>query len=129
MADSISNTHDIIDSRDVIERIDELESQAMNAEDEPGEGWELDDDEKEELKVLKKFAEEAEGYSPDWNYGATLIHEDHFTEYAKRLAEDIGAVGAEDRWPGNHVDWEAAANELLIDYTAVEFDGVTYYVR
>lgn len=27
------------------------------------------------------------------------------------------------------VDWERAARELQMDYTPVEFDGVTYWVR
>jgi hypothetical protein len=27
------------------------------------------------------------------------------------------------------IDWNEAASELQMDYTAVEFDGVTYWVR
>lgn len=27
------------------------------------------------------------------------------------------------------IDWERAAEELRMDYTAVDFDGVTYWVR
>ncbi|KKK55784.1 hypothetical protein LCGC14_3071100, partial [marine sediment metagenome] len=45
------------------------------------------------------------------------------------LAEDIGAIAKDTSWPATSIDWEAAANELLIDYSSVDFDGVTYYFR
>lgn len=112
----ISNTQDIIDSRDVIERIKALE------------GTE-DETEKAELKALEALQEEAEGYSDDWKYGATLIRDSYFTEYAQELAEDIGAIDRNAKWPLQHIDWEAAADELKQDYTSVEFDGTTYWVR
>lgn len=117
----IDNHEDIIDSRDVIERIAELTR-----------GWEsgeLDDDEAHELATLRALADEGERYAEDWRHGATLISENYFTEYAQELAEDIGVLDRDARWPANHIDWEAAANELKIDYNEVDYDGVTYYVR
>src|SRR3990167_2818967 len=94
----ITNSEDIIDSRDVLARIEYLE-------------------------------EEAEGYASDWIYGAALIRETHFVEYAQELAEDIGTVKSDAEWPLRHIDWDAAAEELKQDYTEVDFDGVTYLVR
>ena len=38
-------------------------------------------------------------------------------------------VNADAAWPANHIDWEAAADALLIDYTEVDFAGETYYIR
>lgn len=114
----ITNTEDVIDSRHITERIEYLEG----LEDD-----EIDDDEKDELKALKGLEEEA-GTS-EWGYGVTLIKESYFRDYAEELAEDIGAISGDMQWPLNHIDWESAANELLIDYSAVEFDGITYYFR
>lgn len=89
---------------------------------------EFDSDAQEELKHLRDFKEELEGYC-DWRHGATLIQDDYFEEYAKELADDIGAIDTNAEWPLNHINWEAAAKKLKQDYTSGEFDGVTYWVR
>ena len=120
MTREISNSDDIIDSRDVIERIAELT--AMAAADEIAD-WERD-----ELDDLKALAEDGENIG-DWQYGATLIRDSYFVDYARELAEDIGAIDRDAPWPARHIDWEAAADELQTDYTSVEFDGVTYWTR
>ena len=114
----ISNSDDVIDSRDVIERIGELEGQD-----------ELDDEEKAELAVLKSLQGEAEGYSEDWRYGSTLIRDSYFREYAMEFADEIGAIPANASWPLTCIDWGQAARELQMDYTAVNFGGVRYWVR
>lgn len=120
MANTISNGDDVIDSRDVIARIEEL--QGMDAS-------ELSPEDREELTILQKLEEEAEGYAEDWKYGATLIRDSYFKDYAQELAEDIGAIKADAQWPNDCINWDQAARELQMDYTAVEFDGVTYWVR
>lgn len=48
---------------------------------------------------------------------------------AQELADDIGAIDSNAKWPLNHIDWEAAAEELKMDYTEVNFNGTTYYIR
>lgn len=88
----------------------------------------LDEDELEELTNLKALADQGEGYG-DWDHGETLIRDGYFAEYAEQLADDIGAVDRKANWPLNHIDWEAAADELKQDYMSVEFDGVTYWMR
>jgi hypothetical protein len=137
MTTDISNTEDIIDSRDVIERIKELESErgdleAMDDEEKPLEErlkeWD-ESEEGEELKALKALAEQAEDYAADWKYGETLIRDSYFEDYARELAEDIGAINKDATWPNDCIDWERAARELQMDYTSVEFDGVTYWIR
>lgn len=112
----ISNSDDTIDSRDVIARIEELESEREALADEFEEAvdahlantdpdlrhglndarnnaykavYEWDNDNKAELDALKALAEEAEGYASDWNHGEQLIRESYFTEYAQELCEDI----------------------------------------
>lgn len=116
MTNEITNSEDIIDSRDVIERIAYLSDT-----DDPGE--------QEELSSLLSLQEEAEGYSPDWRYGVGLIRDSYFTEYAQQFAEDIGAISNDQSWPNYCIDWEQAARDLQVDYTCVDFDGVEYWVR
>lgn len=136
-AREVSNSDDVIDSRDVIARIEELENEQdtlqgaldggsqedINALD----AWESEGG--EELKTLLALAEQCEGYSGDWPDGATLIRESYFQTYAEELAGDIGAIDPKATWPNNCIDWERAARELAMDYTHVDFDGVTYLVR
>jgi len=118
MADSISNSDDVIDSRDVIARIEELETDITS----------LDDDEKDELQALQSLSDEAISAN-DWSHGSTLIRDSYFKEYAQQLAEELGLIENDSTWPHNCIDWDQAANELQVDYSSVEFDGVTYWVR
>lgn len=115
-----TSTDDVIDSRDVIAAIEELREER-----------DLDPEafiEQADLDALEELAEEAEG-SPDWQYGETLIRESYFTDYARELAEDIGAIQSDAQWPNYCIDWERAARELQQDYMSVEFNGVTYFIR
>lgn len=145
----ICNTDDVINSLDVIARIEELEGERDSFEidaeilDEPDTignvesdtdasrvEWAIqNEDDAKELKILTELAEEAEDYASDWKYGETLIRDSYFEDYARDLAEDIGAIKEDASWPDNYIDWEAASEALKQDYTAVEFDGVTYWVR
>jgi len=136
----ISNTDDIIDSRDVIARIAELETEleslkencetadspeAFVAANLAAELWE--EEEAVELKSLRELTAEAEGYS-DWHHGETLIRESYFTEYQQEMCDDCGYI-TKDFPTWIVIDWEATSNNLRHDYTEVEFDGVTYLIR
>lgn len=91
--------------------------------------WRADNpDEAEELTALEALADEAEGCC-DWQHGETLVRDSYFQEYAQELAESCGMVPDNLTWPCNCIDWEHAARELRYDYTSVEFNGVTYWVR
>jgi hypothetical protein len=114
----VHNTQSIIDSREVIARIEELEAS----------GVEQGTDEGDEYEALKDFAEEGESLS-DWEYGEALIHEDYFEEYAEELAEDLGLIDREAGWPVTYIDWERAADALKQDYTELNFDGEIYWGR
>lgn len=81
-----------------------------------------------EYKLLCDLRDEAQGCG-DWKYGEILVRDSYFTDYSQQLAEDIGAVNENALWPNNCIDWEWAARELKMDYTAVDFDGVTYWIR
>lgn len=141
MAQTISNLDDVIDSRDVIARIEEIEDERTRLADEADEAdeatrqaaaaalqeWDASD-EGAELRALRALAEEASD-AEDWTYGATLVRDSYFQTYAMELADDIGAVPDNAGWPLTCIDWDKAARDLRVDYTAVDFDGTTYWVR
>jgi len=113
----ISNSEEIIDSRDVIARIEELESEL--------EDFEGDEDDKEDMTDELKAA----SCSPDWPYGEILINDGYFEEWAEDFARDIGAISFDVQWPLTYIDWDAAAHALRQDYIEVDFDGVVYQIR
>lgn len=122
LANRVHNGADLLDSRDIIERIKELEDE-LGGVDEP------DEETTDELKALKALENEASD-SPDWIHGETLIADSYFETYASELADDIiGAINKDASWPNDCIGWEKAAEELQMDYTSVNYDGVTYWVR
>lgn len=120
----IDNSENIIDTRDVQHRIWYLEFLDDPDLEDP-DFWE---DEREELDKLQELESELTGYG-SLNDGMTMVRESYFTEYAMQYAEDLGAIPSDASWPATCIDWDQAANDLQMDYSAVEFDGVTYYVR
>lgn len=118
----------MLDSRELQERLEELEGMDEAYRESLGTSMPeapLDDAETAELKELRELAENVQ----EWQYGATLIPEDDFEDYARELAEDCGMIPADRQWPMTCIDWEKAAEELQTDYTSVEYQGKTYYVR
>lgn len=122
---------DYFDSRDMIERIEELEAleEAALAEDATREdrdewGCGLDD----ELATLREFQDDVG--NPEWIHGMTFIAESHFEDYAQELCTDLGYLP--DNLPGfiaSNIDWAGVAEDLRVDYTEYELDGNTYYAR
>ena len=118
------NTQNIIMSTDVEERIQEL----VELRDEP-EPFRTED--VLELDVLQKLNKDGEESSEDWKYGATLIRDSYFEEYARDLAEEIEDMPNFQTWPTRHMrmDWKAAAEELQSDYCQIDYLGVEYWVQ
>jgi hypothetical protein len=146
MTTSITNDEDIIDTRELIARIEDLESMKAALEEDVENATtqvEASDatralnvfaqDEGLELKLLLDFASECETLR-DYHYGETLIRETYFTTYIERLIDECYPMPEgfdSGNWPFSHMkfDFEGAAEEAKIDYTCIEFDGVTYYAR
>jgi hypothetical protein len=184
MARDISNSADILDSRDIIARIRDLEgtledqfnednTSSLDCEDCNGTGtvscavdpnedgspmqdedcdtcdgtgeteviggqtfedWLTNqaenggDEDAQELIALRALAEEADGAS-DWAHGEALIRDSYFEDYARDLHEDINGRDAGKGWPFDCIDWEEAADALKQDYSSVDYDGVTYWIR
>ena len=167
----VTNTDDLIDSRDAIKHLERLEEERQDlvddleaiqddldeletteaerksndlpVDEDSGEREELEEDFNradrrlfqfdrdygDELAYLRKFCAEGEQYSDDWRHGATLINDDYFENYARGFAEDIGAITRDTAWPATCIDWEAAALELQQAYSAIQFNGTTFWVR
>ena len=126
---SITNHDDIIDSRDVIARIEHLSALREPGPVDLGEdNDQSQDDLFAELSALEKLAEQGED-CVDWQYGETLIRDSYFKRYAQELAEDCDMIPSGLGWPFTCIDWDRATRELQADYTPIEFDGVTYWVR
>lgn len=124
MKDEILNTQDMIDSRDIIARIEELQDMRDDLEstleelrerlkaitdDEADEIIDIkaqiesaeeelseweESEEGDEFKALKALEDDASS-SSDWKYGETLIRDSYFREYAEQLADDIGYMNNE----------------------------------
>lgn len=140
----ITNDADILDSRDIFARIEELEeekesalenvpeSEYGNPDNQAWAEWE-DSDEYTELKHLEAFIEEFKGYGGDeqWRgdwYPVTLIRDSYFAEYTEELLKDCGYI-SNDFPSWIEIDWEKTAKNVLQDYTSAEFNEVTYWAR
>lgn len=128
-----TNSDDVIDSRDVIEAIEELQGEIEAKTHESDDEADVEEvaELQAELDALLKLQEQAEGYCADWRHGEQLIRDSYFETYAEELADDCGMVDRKlaSQWPYTCIDWERAARELQYDYTSVDFDGVTYWTR
>jgi hypothetical protein len=122
---------DIIDIRDIIERIEELES-VLETPVEDG-IWD-DADRREasqELQILTDIMNELKGYGGDeqWRgdwYPVTLIRESHFEEAMDELVADCYEV------PKNLPSFMTITFDYVAlqqDYSTVEIDGTTYFYR
>lgn len=137
---TFNNTDDLIDSRDVIARIEELENEQAELVQKLSDGEiteaemvAFDEDKGHDLDALRELAALAES-SPDWIYGETLIRASYFVQYITDLIDDCYDLPKEltsGNWPYRHItiDFEAAAKEAEQDYISVDFDGVEYLIR
>ena len=131
---------DVLDSRDLQERLEELENELEELEDAEEENEETSiEDAKQAIKEWKEENQEEidaltalKDYCWDcgWRYGIAFVAEEDFEEYAQDLASDL--YGEEIRnahWPFDCIDWEQAADALRQDYSAIDYQGTTYLFR
>lgn len=147
----VTNSAEIIDSRDVISRFEELESERDNLlsdiddiesghyEGDDGDLPELlprlqreyqewEEEYGDEFKILEQLNKEGLEATADWHHGATMIRHTYFPEYCEESEKDMGTIPKD--FPSYIViDWEATAENLADDYTEIRFEGVSYYVR
>lgn len=133
MTKYIDNTQDIIEVRDIIERVEELEVSIQDYENEDNDlelhGEHLS--QKEELEELRGLLSELAGYGGDeqfegdW-YPITLIRDSYFETAMDELLEDIGDIPRDlPCYLTITVDYIA----LQQDYLSIDIGDETYWYR
>lgn len=138
MSREISNSDDLIDVRDVIERFEELEQEMQFSvqgieSEEITSGVTGDDmtDIAEEFSRLQALLSDLKdkGGDEQWKgawYPVSLIRDNYFETAMDELLEDIGDLPKDlPSYLTITVDYDM----LQMDYSSVEFDGVTYWYR
>ena len=125
MQTQLDLTADIIDLRDIIARVEELDPEYSDIK--------LTDDEVKEFAELQAILDDLKGYGGDeqWRgdwYPVTLICDSYFTDYAREMLHDCGDI-PRDIPHYIEIDWDATARNIRVDYTPTEIDGVTYWYR
>ncbi len=122
----VNNSQEVIDSRDVIKRIEELEDLISNNKELPKKKREDLTEEETELELLKDLEDQAN--TSNWKDGETLIRESYFVEYVEEMLKDRGDLPKDIPWY-IVIDWEATAENIKADYITIDFDGVDYLIR
>ena len=144
---NVSNLCDVIDTKDILARLEELQGEYLDGEGEPitsAAQWSDEDwQEQATLSNLISVVRDDANDSPE--DGVTLIRETYFADYIKEQYSD--GMGPElhryddktgryslfmwddlmDMAPFSNIDWAAVADNASTDYSQIEYDGVTYY--
>lgn len=119
---------DVIDVRDIIARVEELETIIGDSLD--AESVQMAMSEHQDFTALLGELAGNGGdvqWHGDW-YPVTLVRDFYFTDYARELLEDCGDI------PRNlphyiAIDWDATARNIRVDYQPIEINGSTYWYR
>jgi hypothetical protein len=110
---------DIIDVRDIIARVEELEETGAQKS--------------HEFSTLASILVDLNGmggdeqWRGDW-YPITLIRDSFFADYARELLEECGELPR--KIPHYiEIDWQATARNIRVDYSSIEINGATYWTR
>lgn len=151
----MTNLDDTLDSRKLLERLEELQNErealvdelteaekaleefqgevrnwsnlAGSANDAKAEIAKWDSDNGQELKSLQALNKYGEENISEWRSGALLIRETHWATYAKQEIYDLGEMP---KLPSYIViDWDKTADNFQYGYSSVEWDDVTYYYK
>lgn len=138
--------YDNIDTRDLLERLEELQAMRdlissladdlkdaeTDEEKETIEGKldsakdDFDKAEQEELSQLEELQNDIG--ETTFRDGCQLIHPDNFTDAMRELCEEIGSVPRD--FPSYiAIDWDATAKNLEVDYSVATFQGEDYFYR
>ena len=83
----------------------------------------------EELAELEALKEEIESNSDEcFECGIQLIHNNYIEDYLDGLLEDCGYLPKDlPHWI--KIDWQATYDNMKEDYTEIELNGNTFYIR
>lgn len=142
---NVDLTADMIDVRDIIARVEEIESEVSykDAGDFGSmEGWlnsieqtltDTDPETLGEYRTLRMILNDLEGNGGDeqfrgeW-YPVTLIADHYFTMYVREMLEDCDVIPA-DLPAYVHIDWQRTARDIAVDYSTVTIQGREYLYR
>lgn len=136
----------ILDTRDLIERRDELKQNVLDSfietfhhyedqtdgfddilfEEEEIQEWK--DDWIQEIEEIEQIDKIEDSLGSEFEYGVTLVREDYWEEYVEDLLVDIGYL-PKDLPSWIEIDWSATAYNVRQDYNEVEYQGDTYWAR
>ena len=149
------NFESVVDSRNIEERIEELESDRqdlldiLEEEETALDDIEPDEDNTDEFEAVKQARQALEEFdkydndggdlkklvalrddvgSSEWIDGIGLINEDYWVEYVEEMLKDIGDLPSDIPYY-IAIDWEQTAENIRVDYSSVEYDGDTFYFR
>ena len=127
-ANKLDLAADMIDVRDIIARVEAIESEGDDAHLQA-----TDPETLGEVRTLRMILDDLEGNGGDeqfrgeW-YPVTLIAEHYFTAYARGLLEDCDVIPA-DLPAYVHIDWQRTARDIAVDYSTVTIQGREYLYR
>jgi len=126
-ANNLDLNDDVIDVRDIIARVEELEPQVPDNDNE-FRVWEHAVEYDTLVEILEDLKGEGgdEQWRGDW-YPVTLVCEDYFTKYATELVCETHDLSKLPHFI--HIDWEETAREVKVDYSEVGINGITYFYR
>lgn len=132
---------DIVNRRDIEDRIEELESEREDFLDNTCAEAKLDelDDGYDELREETALIwEKQTGEGHEWRTltdvleemgdADYLVSELYFPKYIKETLEDCGDIPRDLPWYVE-IDWDATASNVKSDYSELEWDGHTYLYR
>lgn len=118
---------DVFDTRDLQERLEDLLSLGLADMTDEERAYDFEN-EVAELELLLELRDEI----GDTTFldGEAMIRESYLTEYFQEMLYDIGDLPKElPFYIENNIDWKGVTDDLLMDYSEVEIDGVTFYYR
>ena len=122
----IENAEDYVSKQNdidaTLEQIAEKENEVQECEVKYGRYSE----ELEELEALKD--EISENSDEGFEYGIQLIHENDIDDYLHELLLDCGYI-PKDMPSWIEIDWQATYDNMKQDYSELELNGNTFYVR
>ncbi len=130
----IDTNADILDVRDIIQRVEELREEREASDILPAQYGGPDDtwqDERAELAMLESFLSEIQGCGGDeqWEgewYPGSLIADSYFEKAMDELLEDIGDIPRDlPSYLTITIDYDA----LQSDYSSADLNGTTYWMR
>lgn len=138
----------ILDTRDLAEKRDELKQQILDSflenfphyedmtdsfedillEEEEIQSWK--EDWFKELEEIEQIDEVENEVGREFGYGCSLIDESDFEEYCEELVKDIGDLPNDlPSYIENNIDWSGVADDLKQDYSELDYQGTTYLFR